>query len=79
MHTLTDQEHELLAAGNDHIDRWTQTALDVAWYGKTTDFQQVNTDGMEERHWPVRLDWGISGDALALARHNGRCWPREQQ
>ena len=50
MHTLTDQEHELLAAGNDHIDRWTQTALHVASYGETTDFQQVNTDGMEERH-----------------------------
>ena len=76
---MNDQEHELLAAGNDHTDRWTQNALHVASYGETTYFQQVNTDFMEAEHWPVRLDWGISGDALALARHNGHCWLREQK
>lgn len=79
MHTLTHQEHELLADRNDHTDRWTQTALDVASYGKTTRFWQVSTDNRETEHWPVRLDWGISGDALAIARHNGHCWPRQQK
>lgn len=90
MHTLTNQEHELLANGNDHANRFTQEEKKVSGWVmrlqrrielRATGRKMLYTTHEAEEHAAKSAAYGlgpISGDALALARHNGHCWLREQ-
>lgn len=89
MHTLTNQEHELLAAGNDHANRFMQEKKVSGWVMRlqrrielrATGRKMLYTTHQAEELAAKSAAYGlgpISGDALALARHNGPCWLREQ-
>lgn len=89
MHTLTDQEHELLAAGNDHIDGFMQEKKASGWVMRLQRRLELRATGRKMLYTMHQAEelaaksaaYGlgpISGDALALARHNGHCWLREQ-
>ena len=90
MHTLTNPEHELLTDGNDHANRFTQEEKKVSGWVmrlqrrielRATGRKMLYTTHEAEEHAAKSAAYGlgpISGDALALARHNGHCWLREQ-
>ena len=89
MHTLTDQEHELLAAGNDHTSRFMQEKKSSGWVMRLQRRIELRATGRKMLYTTHEAEelaakskaYGlgpISGDALALARHNGNCWLREQ-
>ena len=89
MHTLTNQETELLANGNDHTRRFMQEKKVSGWVMRlqrriemrATGRKMLYTTHEAEEHAAKSAAYGlgpISGDALALARHNGHCWLREQ-
>ena len=89
MHTLTNQETELLVNGNDHTRRFMQEKKSSGWVMRLQRRVELRATGRKmlytthevEEHAAKSVAYGlgpISGDALALARHNGNCWLREQ-
>lgn len=90
MHTLTD--HELFAADNDHTNRLTQEEEKTSGWVlrlrhrievRRTGRAMLDTVAHAEERAKKCMDCGhldaISGDALAIARHNGHCWLRDQK
>lgn len=84
MHTLTNQEHEKLADGNDHTARFMQEKKANGWVMRLQRRVELRATGRKMLYTMRRAEelaakstaYGlgpISGDALALARHNGHC------